>query len=122
MDAPDDKAAIAQLAPAAADSRHADDSDLPLVVALHHELSPASPLLSKLYQESNLRLGPGRVALNPSCGLEDGAHAVLQTVLGKCPVEVTLDAGVPPGMVQAAASPVVLDLCASGARAKVVRA
>jgi len=36
-------------------------------------------------------------------------------------VEVMLDAGVPPGVVRATASPTVLDLCAPGARAKVVR-
>jgi hypothetical protein len=74
-----------------------------------------------VYQESNLRLAPDRVALHPSCGLDDGVSATLQTVLGKCAVTVTLDAGIPPGMVQVSASPAILDLCAPGARAKVVR-
>jgi anaerobic selenocysteine-containing dehydrogenase len=121
LDAPEEKATAAQLAPAAAPPQSAEDSELPLAVSLTWELTPASPILSKLYQESNLRLGPHRVALNPSCGLEDGARATFQTALGKCPVEVTLDAGVPPGVVQATASPAVLDLCGPGARAKVVR-
>jgi hypothetical protein len=120
IDDTDEKAAIAQLAPVAAPVRTAEEADLPLVVVLGRELTPGSPILSKLYQESNLRLGPHRVALHPSCGFDEGARAILQTVLGKCPVRVTLDAGVPRGVVAAAASPAVLDLCAPGARAKVV--
>jgi len=122
IDSPDDGAATAQLAPVAGAAAAAEDSELPLVAVLHRELTPGSPILSKLYQESNLRLGPHGVALHPSCGLEDGARAMFQTLLGKCPVEVALDAGVPPGVVLAAASPAVLDLCANGARAKVVPA
>ena len=120
--APDDKAPAARLTTAVAELRPVEESDLPLVVVLSHELTPGSPILSKLYQESNLRLGPNCVALHPSCGLEDGAKAVFETLLGKCPVAVTLDAGIPPGLVQVSASPAVLDLCASGARAKVGRA
>jgi len=100
----------------------AENPELPLVVMLSHELTPASPLLSKMYRESNLRLGPNRAALNPSCGLGDGTQATLQTALGKCAVEVILDAGVPPGVVQLTAWPAVLDLVGPGARAKVVRA
>jgi hypothetical protein len=122
IDTPDDKAAVARLAPTVAQSRSSEESELPLAVVLSQELTPASPILSKLYQESNLRLGPNRVALHPSCGLEDGAEATLQTVLGKCAVHVTLDAGVPAGLVRVSASPAILDLCAAGARAKVVRA
>jgi len=101
--------------------RPAEESELPLAVVLTHELAPGSPLLSKVYQESNLRLAPGRVALNPSCGLDDGSQAVFETLLGRCRVGVTLDAGIPPGVVQVSGSPALLDLCAAGARAKVVR-
>jgi hypothetical protein len=122
IDAPDGKAAPARLASAAAQPRFPEEPELPLAVALSHEVLPASPILSKLYQESNLRLGPNRVALHPSCGIDEGARATFQTSLGKCPVTVTLDAGVPPGLVQVAASPTILDLCAAGARAKVVPA
>jgi hypothetical protein len=122
IDTPDDKAAVARLAPTVAQPRSSEESELPLAVVLSQELTPASPILSKLYQESNLRLGPNRVALPPSSGLEDGTQATLQTVLGKCAVQVTLDAGVPAGLVRVSASPAILDLCADGARAKVVRA
>jgi hypothetical protein len=90
-------------------------------VVLSRELTPGSPILSKVYQESNLRLAPNHVAMNPGCGLEDGAPAILETLLGKCRVGVTLDAGIPPGVVQVSATPAVLDMCAAGSRAKVVR-
>ena len=99
---------------------------LPLVSVLSNTPAPSSPLLSKLYQESNLRLVPGRVALHPdtahSSGLQNGAQAILQTAAGQCPVEVTLDATVPPEAVYISAHPALLDICAPGARAKVVRA
>jgi len=122
IDAPDSKPSAARLTTVVAEVRPAEESELPLAVVLTHELAPGSPLLSKLYQESNLRLAPGRVALNPSCGLDDGASAVFETLLGKCRVGVTLDAGIPPGVVQVSGSPALLDLCAAGVRAKVVRA
>jgi hypothetical protein len=122
IDDPDEKAPAAQLTAAMPAYRPTEEADLPLDVVLHRELSPGSPILSKLYQESNLRLGPNRVALHPSSGWEAGAKAVFETVEGRCPVSVTLDAGVPPGVVEVTASPAILDLCADGARAKVVRA
>jgi hypothetical protein len=121
IDEPDSKAPVARFTAAAGAPWPAEESELPLLVVLSRELSPASPILSKLYQESNLRLAPNRVALHPSCGIEDGTQAIFGTLLGKCPVGVTLDAGVPPGVVQVSASPALLDLCAAGARAKVVR-
>jgi len=121
IDELDSKPSPARLTTVAPEVRPAEESELPLAVVLTHELTPGSPLLSKLYRESNLRLAPGRVALNPSCGLDDGAPAVLETLLGKCRVGVTLDAAIPPGVVQASASPALLDLCAAGVRAKVVR-
>jgi hypothetical protein len=122
IDEPDDKAPAARFTAAASERTPVEESELPLVAVLGRELAPASPILSKLYQESNLRLAPNCVALHPSCGLEDGARAVFETLLGKCPVGVTLDAGVPAGVVQISASPTVLDLCAAGTHAKVVRA
>ena len=66
LDAPDEKATVAQLPTVAAPTPVAEDPDLPLVVALDRELEPGSPILSKLYRESNLRLGPHCVALHPS--------------------------------------------------------
>jgi anaerobic selenocysteine-containing dehydrogenase len=121
IDEPDEKALVARFTAAAALAPPVEESELPLAVVLSRELTPSSPILSKVYQESNLRLAPNHVALNPSCGLEDGTQAVFETLLGRCRVRVTLDAGVPAGVVQVSASPTVLDLCADGARAKVVR-
>jgi hypothetical protein len=122
IDEPDAKAPAARLNFAAAAERPVEESELPLAVVLTHEPMPGSPILSKVYQESNLRLAPGRVALNPACGIADGAQAVLETPLGKCGVAVTLDAGIPPGVVEVSGSPALLDICAAGGRAKVVRA
>jgi hypothetical protein len=103
-------------------------SDLPLLVALT-DLPGAtgliSPLMSKLYQESNLRLGPNRAALNPAsaaaCGVSEGAHAVLQTRLGERPIQVTVSASVPPGVVEVGASPEILDICGAFSRARVAQ-
>jgi hypothetical protein len=120
IDEHDGRAPVAAFAASPA-SRPSEQAELPLAVVLHRELTPASPLLSKVYQESNLRLEPNGVAINPASGLEDGAPAMLETLQGKCRVAVTLDAGIPPGVVQVSASPTLLDLCADGARAKVVR-
>ena len=69
----------------------------------------SSPLMSQLYQESNLRLAPSRVALHPtdaaSCGVADGARAILETPNGKREVAVTIDSSVRPGVVLVAARP-----------------
>jgi len=85
-----------------------------------------SPLLSKLYQESNLRLSVNRIALHPDAArdahIEDGGRAILQTRCGKAEVEVSIDSGVPPGIVQVASRPGIVDACGTSARAKVVRA
>jgi hypothetical protein len=85
--------------------------------------APVSPLMTKLDRESNLRLGRSRAALHPetarSCGTADGRRAMLETALGKCPIEVVVDASVPPGVVQVAASPEVIDICGASARARV---
>ena len=62
-----------------------------------------SPLLSQIYQESNLRLAPDRIALHPSdaasCGVADGAPALLHTGRGKREVLVTVDSSIRPGVV-----------------------
>jgi anaerobic selenocysteine-containing dehydrogenase len=100
-------------------------ADLPLV-AIRQPFTPAlvSPLMTKLYQESNLRLAPNRVALHPAdaraAGVSNGSRAILQTRIGKCAVEVTVDPAVPPGAVQVGASPGIQDVCGTAARAKVV--
>jgi hypothetical protein len=100
----------------------ATEDDLPLAVVLTESLAfPGSPILTKLYQESNLRLAAGQAALHPSCGIPDGAGAVLQTRCGKLSVRIVCDPGIPPGIVQLAAGPRMLDLCGASPRAKVVR-
>ena len=82
---------------------------------------PGSPLLSKLYQESNLRLAPGQAALHPCCGMAQGARAMLESAGGRCEIRVTLDSGVPPGVVVMTGQPRLMDICRTGAPAKVVR-
>jgi anaerobic selenocysteine-containing dehydrogenase len=102
-------------------------ADLPLI-AIREPHAPAlvSPLMTKLYQESNLRLAPNRVALNPSdahsANLSDGARATLETRIGKCAVQVTVDPAVPPGAVLVGCSPGIQDVCGPSSRAKVVSA
>jgi hypothetical protein len=86
-------------------------SDLPLTI-VPAAWTPAlfSPLMTKLYEESNLRLAPNAIALHPEDAAGRGPRAVLQTRLGRCTVQVTVDATVP------------RDICIRGERAKVVQA
>ncbi len=101
--------------------------DLPLI-AIRETRNPAlvSPLMTKLYQESNLRLAPNRVALHPddahAANLTNSARATLQTRAGTCAVEVTVDPAIPPGAVLVGSSPGIQDVCGTAARAKVVPA
>lgn len=101
-------------------------SDLPLVAIAQPRTPAGSPLMTKLYQESNLRLAPNRVALSPNdaraAAVRDGAHAILQTRIGRCAVEVTVSPAVPEGAVQVGSSPGIQDVCGHAARAKVVAA
>jgi anaerobic selenocysteine-containing dehydrogenase len=98
------------------------------LIAIREPHNPAlgSPLMTKLYQESNLRLAPNRVALHPdearAANLSNGARATLHTRIGWCSVEVTVDPAVPPGAVLVGSSPGIQDVCGPAARAKVVRA
>ena len=83
--------------------------------------------MTKLYQESNLRLAPNRVALHPddarAANLPNGARAILQTRIGKCAVEVTVDRGRSAGRGAGGWRPPEFRTCAApAARAKVVRA
>jgi anaerobic selenocysteine-containing dehydrogenase len=122
---------LSALAPSRSTPRSAEppeaSADLPLI-AIRESHNPAlvSPLMTKLYQESNLRLAPNRVALHPddarAAHVPNGARAVLQTRIGKCSVEVTVDPAVPPGAVQVGGSPGIQDVCGPAARVKVVPA
>jgi hypothetical protein len=79
---------------------------------------PASPLFTKLYQESGLLLSPKQVAVHPSTGIS--GRAFLETSRGKLPVEVVPDGAVPPGKVVYVPTPELIDLCGSE-EPKVVR-
>uniref|UniRef100_Q02C03 Anaerobic dehydrogenases typically selenocysteine-containing-like protein n=1 Tax=Solibacter usitatus (strain Ellin6076) TaxID=234267 RepID=Q02C03_SOLUE len=101
-------------------------SDLPLVAIAQPHTPPGSPLMTKLYQESNLRLAPNRIVLSPAdaatARVRNNGRAILQTRLGKCAVEVTIDPAVPQGSVRVGGSPGIQDVCGPAARAKVVSA
>jgi hypothetical protein len=88
-------------------------------VVVSEELPFASPLMSKVYQESNLRLARDSVAVNPADartgGIEDGAQAIFESAGAVRKVRVRIDGAVRPGIVQVA-SPEF-----TGAQAKVVR-
>jgi anaerobic selenocysteine-containing dehydrogenase len=97
----------------------------PLVVALSapRAASLSSPLMSKLYQDSDLRLPPNTVVLPPDAacalGLQDASRAILHTQYGTCPVALVQDPAVPPGMLEVSPGPEVLDICGAFTRAKV---
>ena len=78
--------------------------------------------MTKLYEESNLRLAPNSIAVHPDDMRDCGAHGVLQTRLGKCAVNVIADPTVPRGVLLAGSSPGIRDICGRGDTAKVVRA
>jgi hypothetical protein len=81
----------------------------------------ATPLFTKLYQESGLLLAPGQVALPPAAGFAAKDRAYLETSRGRMPVEVVLDPGLPPGRIRFLPTPESIDLCGSE-EPKVVRA
>jgi len=100
----------------------------PLLVAFAEPrtASLTSPLMSKLYQDSDLRMAPNTAALHPdtarASGIAGAARAVLETQYGRCAIGVIPDESVPPGMLEVAAGPEVLDICGAFTRAKVVAA
>jgi hypothetical protein len=114
---------------AASGATESSTEDLPLVAITcetRAAAAPLSPLMSKLYQESNLRLSPNHALLNPvtarACGVAEGARAILQTRCGSAQIEISLDSGLPPGVVKVAAGAAIMDLCGASTRAKVVAA
>jgi anaerobic selenocysteine-containing dehydrogenase len=104
------------------------DTAFPLPVAFSEPQSASltSPLMSKLYQDSDLRMPPNTAALHPdtarASGILGAARAVLETQYGRCAIGVIPDASVPPGMLAVAAGAEVLDICGALTRAKVVAA
>ena len=77
-----------------------------------------TPLLTKLYQESELRESPARVAMNPDTaaaeGLAHGDPVLVETRCGSCRRTLAVDAAVMPGVIEAAvgADDDVIGLCA----------
>jgi menaquinone reductase, molybdopterin-binding-like subunit len=71
--------------------------------------SYVSPLMTKLYQESDLRVRSRHVRLNPITGtqnnLDNNSKAILQTEHGALEVTVRFDATVLPGVLLVAAGP-----------------
>ena len=126
MDDSGKKAAPARAVfPAAGETKH-DDLPLTAVAAEPGRGGLASPLMSKLERESNLRLAANRIALSPAdaraSGIEDGGRCVFETASGRLGVVATIDASVPAGVVEAAGGARMDDLCGAGRRARVVRA
>ncbi len=81
-----------------------DLSHYPLTIVSETRLAGlSSPSMSQIYQESNLRLAPNRIALHPSdaasLGVADDGRALLETPQGRREVLVTLDSSVRPGVV-----------------------
>ena len=64
----------------------------------------SSPLMSKLYQESDLRRGAGIAAVNPETGrrqgLEHGCRAIVGSAAGTYKVQVLFDPGTMPGVIE----------------------
>jgi hypothetical protein len=110
----------------ATDGLKHDDLPLSVVAAEPGRGGLASPLMSKLERESNLRLPANRVAISPAdaraSGIEDGGRCVFETACGRLTVVTTIDAGVPAGVVEVAGGARMDDLCGAGRRARVVRA
>jgi anaerobic selenocysteine-containing dehydrogenase len=84
-------------------------SEYPLVlVAVDGPPAHGSPLMSKLYRESGLRRPANLAALHPdtgrSLGLEQGCRARIETRSGGREVQVLLDPGVMPGVIEADAA------------------
>jgi hypothetical protein len=111
------KRAILPLAP----SPHPQPPGLVVVVPEQAPPPLNSPLITKLYRESNLRQAVNRIALSPADArarcLADNGRALLEiSNAAGAAVLVTVDPGIPPGIVQAAAGWPAL----AGARTKVV--
>ena len=79
-----------------------------------------SPLMSKLYQESNLRRGKHSVSIHPSSGalldMHEGDKAIMATSKGACEVSVHFDSAVMPGTGLVSVGPDPVDFVKNGTR------
>ncbi len=68
-----------------------------------------SPLMTKLFTESDLRSSAHKVSVNPDTGrmhgLSDRGTAVVETTQGSMRVQVAFDPAVMPGIIEAAVGP-----------------
>jgi anaerobic selenocysteine-containing dehydrogenase len=68
-----------------------------------------SPIMSKLYQESTVRMGGDVIELHPDtarrCGVADGEVAIVETRCGGCTRKVRINDAVMPGVLQAEVGP-----------------
>ena len=68
-----------------------------------------SPIMSKLYQESDVRAGGDTIEIHPDTaqkyGVGDGHVAIVQTRCGSCQRRVRIDESVMPGVIQAEVGP-----------------
>ncbi|HUA60910.1 MAG TPA: molybdopterin dinucleotide binding domain-containing protein [Verrucomicrobiae bacterium] len=107
----------------------ADDknrSSAPLAIAFSEPRAAAlvSPLMSKVTNESGLRLGTHGVAIHPSdargAGLAEGSRARLETASGFVTVDISVDDTVPPGVIQVGGGPDLQNVCGANRRGRVV--
>ncbi|MBI4889074.1 MAG: hypothetical protein HY821_00525, partial [Acidobacteria bacterium] len=74
-----------------------------------------SPMLGKLWQESDLRPAPRSAALHPetlrSLNLAEGRSALLESPQGRLPIKVASDPNLPPGLVSLSTGPSFSQLC-----------
>ncbi len=87
----------------------------PVLLATAWMGADVSPLMTKLWVESNLKPRVQRVFVHPDTArqlaLESGARARITSACGECLVDVSLDTAVQPGVLQMAAGQAWFALC-----------
>ncbi|MCL4851746.1 MAG: hypothetical protein KJZ78_10235, partial [Bryobacteraceae bacterium] len=84
-------------------------AELPLVIGTYAGPPAASPLLSKLYEESGLKEPPDTAFIHPQtaerAGLKPGGRAMVEAGNVKSPVLVEISTSVMPGVLHVSAAP-----------------
>jgi hypothetical protein len=92
-----------------------DAGSAPRIAAYGWRGARVSPLMSKLWQESDLRAAANQAAVHPrtglALGLADGGRAAVRTRCGSCELGVAFDRTVLPGVIEVAAGRRLLELC-----------
>jgi hypothetical protein len=85
------------------------------VVAYGWRAAAASPLLAKLWQESDLRDAPNQATAHPSTlaslAVEPGSTAEVQSSCGRCRMRIEADDDAVPGVVEVCGGPAYLQMC-----------